>query len=114
MRPKERRHDREGKIERQDVEARGARLARRGGYAQGLADGDDIIAILFCSRTLLFLKGSSRWRRKRKIADWLTSTFSPSGLQAPPGHGTDRQFASSRHRSDKLDRRHKLAAARAA
>jgi hypothetical protein len=38
--------------------------------------GGDVLPILFSRVDTLFLNGSLRWRRKRKIADWLTFTFS--------------------------------------
>ena len=45
-------------------------------FPQGLTGGGDVLPILFGRVDTLFLNGSLRWRRKRKIADWLTFIFS--------------------------------------
>jgi hypothetical protein len=45
-------------------------------FPQGLAGEGDILPVLFGRPDTLFLNGSLRWRRKRKIADWLTFIFS--------------------------------------
>jgi hypothetical protein len=45
-------------------------------FRQGPTGGGDVLPVLFGRADALFLNGSLRWRRKRKIADWLTFTFS--------------------------------------
>src|SRR5262249_54331066 len=44
-------------------------------FPQGLTGGGDVVSILFGRVDTLFLNGSLRWRRKRKIADWLAFIF---------------------------------------
>jgi hypothetical protein len=45
-------------------------------FRKASPDGGDVFPILFGRVDTLFLNGSLRWRRKRKVADWLTLTFS--------------------------------------
>jgi hypothetical protein len=59
-------------------EGKSLRIKGRLCYPQDLTGGGDVIPTLLGRADTLFLKGSLRWRRKRKIADW---TFpSPSEL----------------------------------
>jgi hypothetical protein len=56
-------------------EDKSLRIEARLLFAQGLTGRDDVFPILLGGADALFLNASLRWRRKRKIADWLTFTF---------------------------------------
>jgi hypothetical protein len=61
---------------RERNEGKSFRIKGRLCFPQGLAGEGDILPVLFGRPDTLFLNGSLRWRRKRKIADWLTFIFS--------------------------------------
>ncbi len=56
-------------------EGKSLRIKGRLLFPQDLTGSGDVFPILLGSVHALFFKGSLRWRRKRKIADWLTFTF---------------------------------------
>jgi hypothetical protein len=57
-------------------EGQSFRIKGRLCFSQDLTCGGDVVSILFGRVDILFLNGSLRWRRKRKIAVWLTFVFS--------------------------------------